>query len=105
MVKNEEITKIDIINFIRNGNNLLKISIGNSRQVIIEKLGPPERIVGDDETNWLHYKNGIRFRTDRDVISELGIDFWGDRKAKYVIKPIDTIEYINSNSKLHNVIK
>ena len=64
-----------ILDFLKIGQVLEGIRIGDKKEKVFSLLGKPNRIVGDDFSGFLEFKNGIRFRYVDHLIDDLEIIF------------------------------
>jgi len=94
---------INILDFLRNANNLNGVHLNDSVDKVFELRGDPLEIIGDKACGFLHYGNGIRFGYFGTEIDELAIIFYGGKSITYIVD-CEHIRIINEKSTINEIL-
>jgi len=83
---------MNIIEFLKSGDNLYGISLGMPVNAVFEKFGSDLERVGDEIQGYLYFKE-LRFGYSDGIINEVAIVFTEQIRPVYEIK-IDLLEFV-----------
>jgi len=98
-------SKVDLVHFMINGTSLNGISLNDPVKKVIDTMGKPIETIGNKETGFFQYRNGLRYGYFENEIDELAILFRPQKKYWYSVKnDLNEEIIISGKTQIHQFI-